>query len=228
VRVRELGQRIAAGIAGACIEQRTLDAVTLDVPPHQLLVLTGNPGSGGDALLNVLNGDRRGVTGQCLVSPAACVQRARVSEAQAAAIIAVWPEGSPSPACSSRRVAERAPAPLLLLDLAEHSAKSCERVDGALLRTHAPVLHWVHSLIQRGGSAVLDAGDALERELASLHNTAVRVIAMRHGRINAAPARQRCRATFHSRSGQSGRRSTVLPTARACPSSASTTHSVGE
>ena len=229
VRLRDIRQTLSAGIVGACVQFRTLDGISLDVFPRQLLVLVGDPASGTDALLDVLNGDRRGVTGSRTVAPTACIQRARIAPAQAAAILSAWPawhRGSRrTQARTPLRVAEGAPVPLVLLELVQPASPTRELVDGVLLRAHAPVHFWVQSLVQRGGAAVLSAGMTLSSDHTKSGGNEIRFIRMARGRILSPPASARCRATFHSRSRHSGRRSEDPHSARACQSFVSTTRS---
>ena len=90
VRLSEVTQELTVGIGGAIASVRTLTDVSLEVRERELVVLSGSRGAGERAMLAVIAGDRRGVTGSCEVRPRTRVRLMRMGAQAALALTQEW------------------------------------------------------------------------------------------------------------------------------------------
>ena len=90
VRLSDVTQELTVGIGGAIASVRTLTDVSLEVRERELVVLTGSRGAGERAMLAVIAGDRRGVTGSCEVRPRTRVRIMRMGAQAALALTQEW------------------------------------------------------------------------------------------------------------------------------------------
>jgi energy-coupling factor transporter ATP-binding protein EcfA2 len=89
-RLSDVTQELTVGIANASATVRTLTGVSLEVRERELVVLSGSPGAGERAVISVLAGDRRGVTGSCDVNADTRVRLFRIGSRAAIALIQEW------------------------------------------------------------------------------------------------------------------------------------------
>ncbi|MGV3709663.1 MAG: hypothetical protein ACO1Q7_12575 [Gemmatimonas sp.] len=89
-RLSDVTQELTVGIANASATVRTLTNVSLEIRERELVVLSGSPGAGERAVISVLAGDRRGVTGTCVVDSTTRVRLFRIGARAAIALIQEW------------------------------------------------------------------------------------------------------------------------------------------
>lgn len=167
VRIADLSQELTVGVGGVFASVRTLTNVSLTVRAQELVVLSGSRGAGERALLAVIAGDRRGVTGTCDVNLHTRVRAMRIGAAAALALTQEWARaGAIAHGATTRPNA----AELFLLDVVRETA--------ALQNSpHAPrrwtegnrpaLLEWAVSCRSRGGAVVMAAGHVLGNGLLS-------------------------------------------------------------
>ncbi len=90
VKLSEVTQELSVGIGGAIASVRTLTDISLEVRERELVVLSGSRGAGERAMLAVIAGDRRGVTGVCEVRPRTRVRLLRMGAQAALALTQEW------------------------------------------------------------------------------------------------------------------------------------------
>ncbi len=90
VKLSEISQELTVGIGSAHASVRTLSGVSLEIRERELVVLSGNRGAGERALLSVIAGDRRGVTGSCEIRPDTRVRLLRITARAALALTQEW------------------------------------------------------------------------------------------------------------------------------------------
>ena len=90
VKLSEVTQELRVGIGSANASVRTLTDVSLEIRERELVVLSGNRGAGERALLAVIAGDRRGVTGSCEVLPHTRIRLLRITSQAALALTQEW------------------------------------------------------------------------------------------------------------------------------------------
>ena len=172
VRVTDVTQELSVGLGQALACVRTLSNVSLAVRERELVVLSGSRGAGERALLAVIAGDRRGVTGQCDIAPHTRIRLMRIAPAAALALTEEWDRAeqfSPEARGNSenRETKSNRDRELFLLDVAGESQATtmpsnskgqprewneCNR--GALFA-------WATTCRNRGGAVVMAAGALL-------------------------------------------------------------------
>lgn len=203
VRLSEITQELTVGIGNATASVRTLTDVSLVVRAGELVVLSGSRGAGERAVLAVVAGDRRGVSGTCTVDDDACVRIMRISAQAALALAEEWQR------CSSRMPStqSRGASPeIFLLDVAPDAQTSAGRgTDSPRTsrvresdvpesrpgpsrvresRVYAPrpwneknrvaLRAWAEVCRMRGGAVIMAAGDAVGRGMFDAALTHVR------------------------------------------------------
>ena len=172
VRISDVTQELSVGLGQAVASVRTLSNVSLTVNAGELVVLSGSRGAGERALLAVIAGDRRGVTGQCDIAPHTRIRLLRIAPAAALALAEEWERAEQfqsqlrdeSAECPPPSASERE---LFLLDIAGESASAPmpsnskwqprewnESNRGALFA-------WASTCRNRGGAVVMAAGALL-------------------------------------------------------------------
>ncbi|MEP6778775.1 MAG: hypothetical protein ABJC26_02720 [Gemmatimonadaceae bacterium] len=172
VRVTDVTQELSVGVGQALASVRTLSNVSLAVRERELVVLSGSRGAGERALLAVIAGDRRGVTGNCDIAPHTRIRLMRIAAAAALALTEEWDRAEQfSPEGRGNLENHEAPVTrereLFLLDVAGESESTtmpsnskwqprewneCNR--GALFA-------WATTCRNRGGAVVMAAGALL-------------------------------------------------------------------
>ncbi|MDQ6612484.1 MAG: hypothetical protein M3Y64_08620 [Gemmatimonadota bacterium] len=172
VRLVNVTQELSVGVGLATASVRTLTNVSLSVCASELIVLSGSRGAGERALLAVIAGDRRGVTGQCCVAPQTQLRLMQISSGAALALTEEWQRSeSQGAGPAARPLAERAQTAaaheLFLLDVLNqtelqnrpaHSRRSA-RVWNEYNR--AALFAWVTNCRAQGGSVIIAAGASL-------------------------------------------------------------------
>src|SRR4051812_44462168 len=90
VRTVALSQTLNVGLGNAVASVRTLTDISLTVHAEELVVLSGSRGAGERALLAVIAGDRRGVSGSCDVVSGVRTRLLRISTSSARALTEEW------------------------------------------------------------------------------------------------------------------------------------------
>lgn len=179
LHVAGLTQTLSIGIGSAVASVRTLTDVSLTVAAGDCVVLAGGRGAGERALLAVIAGDRRGVTGTCDVDPTCRVRVLRIGRAAALALAHEWARAASIAASTSDADAARIanshahPAELFLLDVSDESrdradahAADARAADARAAPAEKPLdraalLNWATLCTLRGGALVIAAGEAL-------------------------------------------------------------------
>lgn len=172
VRISDVTQELSVGLGQAVASVRTLSSVSLAIRERELVVLSGSRGAGERALLAVIAGDRRGVTGQCDIAPHTRVRLLRIAPAAALALTEEWdraeqfaPEvhsDSENHKATSNRDRE-----LFLLDVAGE-APSTAMPSNSRWRARewnecnrGALFAWATTCRNRGGAVVMAAGASL-------------------------------------------------------------------
>lgn len=180
VRLSEITQELMVGIGGASASVRTLTDVSLEVRERELVVLSGSRGAGERAMLAVIAGDRRGVTGSCEIRPRTRMRLMRMGPQAALALTQEWQRceslayfsaldtasdieadflhneirpPAASQESSQQSLSDRT-SDLILLDVSEDARPWDEKNRSALLA-------WAGICRSRGGAVVMAAGDAV-------------------------------------------------------------------
>jgi hypothetical protein len=175
VRLSEVTQELTVGIGNATASVRTLTDVSLVVRARELVVLSGSRGAGERAVLAVVAGDRRGVSGTCDVDAAARIRVMRVSAQAALALAQEWQQCGND--LSSEQPAHANPEVFLLdvvpdTDASVHNAQDVRptsHVRESRVYTPRPwneknrvaLRAWAEVCRMRGGAVIMAAGDAV-------------------------------------------------------------------
>lgn len=90
VRLTGISQELTVGVGAAIASVRTLTDFSLVVRARELVVLSGSSGAGERAVLAVIAGDRRGVSGTCEVHENVRMRALRISASSAFALAQEW------------------------------------------------------------------------------------------------------------------------------------------
>lgn len=90
VRLTGISQELTVGVGAAIASVRTLTDFSLVVRARELVVLSGSSGAGERAVLAVIAGDRRGVSGSCEIADAVRIRALRISSSSALALAQEW------------------------------------------------------------------------------------------------------------------------------------------
>lgn len=90
VQLHAVTQELSLGVGCATASVRTLSDVSLTVGAGELVVLAGARGAGERAMLAVIAGDRRGVTGSCDIPAGTVVRLLRIGAAAALTLAKEW------------------------------------------------------------------------------------------------------------------------------------------
>lgn len=160
VRVTSLSQDLTVGVGLALASVRTLTDVSLVVHARELVVLSGNRGAGERALLAVIAGDRRGVTGTCDVDLHTRVRLMRIGAPAAAALAQEWPRATHISQSITAHASTLDKPELFLLDVVNDDTR--DRAPRAWSENNrATLLAWAALCQSRGGAVVMAAGQAL-------------------------------------------------------------------
>ena len=167
VRLTGISQELTVGVGAAIASVRTLTDFSLVIRARELIVLSGSSGAGERAVLAVIAGDRRGVSGTREVHNSVRLRSLRMSASSALALAQEWQraelEALTGDTASHRDgvVGERAdaetfptehPADVFLLDVV---AEPLGAVVSEPSHTPAKKLHWrsVAGATTRGASS---------------------------------------------------------------------------
>ena len=210
VRISDLTQDLTVGLGPALASVRTLTNVSLSVHAQELVVLSGTRGAGERALLAVIAGDRRGVTGTCDVSISTRVRLMRIQAPAALALTQEWARAAQIPVSDIPGDNGHA-SELFLLDV--EPAVAPYDISRRTARTQSArpwsednrsaLLAWAALCRARGGAVVLAAGQALGEGLVSR--------AMSHSRMQGIDFASRATS---SHSTQSKDKAAVAPRAQ--------------
>lgn len=90
VRLAGISQELSIGVGAAIATVRTLTDIDLTIHKRELVMLSGGRGGGERAMLAVIAGDQRGVTGQREIHPNARLRAMRISASSAMALAEEW------------------------------------------------------------------------------------------------------------------------------------------
>lgn len=154
VRLTGISQELTVGVGAAIASVRTLTDFSLVVHARELIVLSGSSGAGERAVLAVIAGDRRGVSGTREVHNNVRLRSLRISASSALALAQEWQmaelesmaEGNASQGVTTARENAFAnaqssphPADVFLLDVVDEPRDS-ELSDAS--RSPAKRMHW--------------------------------------------------------------------------------------
>jgi hypothetical protein len=231
VRITGLSQDLTVGVGSALASVRTLTNVSLSVHAQELVVLSGTRGAGERALLAVIAGDRRGVSGTCDVSVSIRIRLMRIQAQAALALTQEWARATLIPPAEIAGATKHAPE-LFLLDVEPTTSLNTARA-------HAPrpwsednrsaLLAWAALCRARGGAVVMAAGQSLGEGLfthALAHNhrigshlsSASRRIDVARGRVHANPRPLQTHSVFERQSALAPVRVVVMHSGRLAPS----------
>ena len=172
VRLIDVTQELSVGVGFASASVRTLTGVSLAVCARELIVLSGSRGAGERALLAVIAGDRRGVTGNCFVAPQTKLRLLQISASAALALTEEWRRSESFPVGATTQTSGKFAEParaceLFLLDVwteAESSARparSRRAVREWNDSNRRALFAWVIRCRRQGGAIVMAAGSTL-------------------------------------------------------------------
>ena len=187
VRLSDVSQELKVGVGTAVASVRTLTNVSLAINERELIVLSGSRGAGERALLAVIAGDRRGVTGNCIIAPRARIRLMRIAPAAALALTEEWQRAEsftrlntnsaysahPDTDVKTDATESNSARELFLLDVVSES-KSAHASSGpsGLARewnesNRGALFSWACTCRERGGAVVMAAGATLGAALFS-------------------------------------------------------------
>lgn len=90
VRLAGVSQELSIGVGAAIATVRTLTDIDLTIHKRELVMLSGGRGGGERAMLAVIAGDHRGVSGEREIHPNARLRAMRISASSAMALAEEW------------------------------------------------------------------------------------------------------------------------------------------
>ena len=97
VRLAGISQELSVGVGAAIATVRTLTDISLTIRKGELVMLSGGRGGGERAMLAVIAGDQRGVSGEREIHPNVRLRALRISASSAIALAEEWER-----ACTAR------------------------------------------------------------------------------------------------------------------------------
>lgn len=178
VQLHAVTQELSLGVACATASVRTLSDVSLTVGAGELVVLAGARGSGERAVLAVIAGDRRGVTGSCDIHAGTVVRLLRIGARAALTLAKEWGRAAAAGTAGTDYGAIRVSAGRFpgSADDARTAAGTRRQLFLLDVQPDAPcglhdpdlMFHWAAACQRRGCAVVMAAGAPFGRGLLDL------------------------------------------------------------